>query len=305
MKAGDRPDAASQEKPALHRGSGHLLRRAGVVTRTLLIAYLLVLLMMSLLEETLIFPVSRYPNGQWNPESIGAQDVYFDSADGTRLHGWYLPHESPHAPLLYAHGNGGNITDRGSLVKFLRDRYRRSVFIFDYRGYGRSEGRPNEQGILADARAARSWLARQDGIGESEIVLMGRSLGGAVAANLAGETDAKGLIVESSFTSMPDVAAYHYPWLPVRLIMRTRLDAAGKLAGYRGPLLQSHGTADEVIPFRIGKRLHAAAVGPKKFITIEGGRHNDPQPAEYYEELEIFLDSLAAPSARGLTNRKE
>ena len=166
-----------------------------------------------------------------------------------------------------------------------------SILLFDYRGYGRSEGACNEAGLRQDGRAARAWLARRARVNERDVVLFGRSIGGGVVVDLA--TDgARGLVLESTFTSLPDVAAYHYPWLPVRLLMRNRFDSLGKIARYHGPLLASHGDADTTIPFALGRRLFDAANPPKQFYTIVGGDHNDMPPPEYYNLLDRFIGNL-------------
>jgi fermentation-respiration switch protein FrsA (DUF1100 family) len=164
--------------------------------------------------------------------------------------------------------------------------------IFDDRGYGRSAGVPSEEGILADARAARRWLATRSGVDENEIVLMGESLGAGVMVDLASRDGARALVLENAFTSLPDVAAFHYPWLPVRTLMRTRMDSAAKIGKFRGPLLQVHGDADTIIPFAIGQRLHAAANEPKTFVTIPGANHNDPRAPEFYAALDRFISEL-------------
>jgi len=254
--------------------------------------YLFIVLVMMFYEEHLIFFPNRYPVGDWKPDGLKFEDAHFQSADGTKLHGWYLPHESPRAVMLFAPGNAGNVTNWAEVVKLLREEQRVSVMIFDYRGYGRSQGRPNEAGILADARAARAWLAKRADVAEKEIVLLGRSLGGSVMVDLASKDGARGLILESTFTSIPDVAAVHYPWVPVRLVMRTRLDSLSKISNYHGPLLQSHGDWDEIIPYEMGRRLFEAANEPKTFVSLRGGGHNDPQPLEFYRALDRFLDEL-------------
>jgi hypothetical protein len=240
----------------------------------------------------LIFFPTAYPAGDWQPPGIEFEDLYFTAADGTHLHAWYLPHENPRAVLLFAHGNAGNLSDRGPVVAFLRERLRLSVMIFDYRGYGRSEGSPNEEGILMDARAARAALAQKAGVSETEIVLMGRSIGAAVMVDLAARDGARALILESTFTSLPDVASWHYAWLPVKRFMRTRLDSLSKIKDYHGPLLQSHGDADTIVPYTLGRQLFEAANEPKRFITISGRDHNDPQTEEYYQALDKFLDEV-------------
>jgi fermentation-respiration switch protein FrsA (DUF1100 family) len=257
-----------------------------------LIAYFLIVLLMMFLEETLIFFPVRYPRGEWRPVDVQVEDAYFQSADGTKLHGCYHAHESPRAVVLFAPGNAGNLTYWTEMIKLLRKDMRVSVMIFDYRGYGRSEGSPKEAGILDDARAARAWLSKRAGVPEKEIVLLGRSLGGSVMVDLASKDGARGLVLESTFTSIPDVAALHYPWVPVRALMRTQLNSLSKIGDYHGPLLQSHGDADDLIPYEMGKRLFDAANEPKRFVTLPGGGHNDPQPPKFYAELDKFLDEL-------------
>src|SRR5262249_54076753 len=152
------------------------------------------------LDELLLFAPSKYPKGNWKPAGLDFEDAWFSAADGTRLHAWYCPCPDARAVLLYAHGNAGNLALYGSLLKYFQKELRVTTLVFDYRGYGRSEGTPTVEGVLQDARAARAFLARQAGVKEGEVVLMGRSLGGAVAVALAGEDGARGLIVESTFS---------------------------------------------------------------------------------------------------------
>jgi len=258
-----------------------------------LVAYLALLLFLMFFEESLIFVPAKYPDGDFQPPGLAFEDAHFTAADGTRLHGWYLERRDAIAVLLFAHGNAGNLTHRADVLRVLHQHLPATVMIFDYRGYGRSEGTPTEEGILQDARAARAWLARRAGIAEAQIVLLGRSLGGAVMVDLATRDGARALILEGTFTSLPDVGAYHYPWAPVRLLMRTRLDSLAKIGNYHGPLLQSHGDADRIVPYELGRRLHDAVPGAaKKFLRIPAGDHNDPQPGWYYDELRAFLRGL-------------
>lgn len=180
------------------------------------------------LERSVVFQPRPYPEGDWVPPEPSIEDAWFESADGTRLHGWYVPHAQARAAVLYCHGNGGNVADWAPAALTLSRRVGVSVLVFDYRGYGRSEGTPTEEGILADARAARTWLARREGIAEREVVLLGRSLGGAVAVDLA-QDGAKALVLESTFSSLPDVAAAHWPVVPVAWLVQMRLDSAAKI----------------------------------------------------------------------------
>ena len=153
----------------------------------------------------------RRDRGDWHPTGLPHEDVWFQSADGTKLHGWFVPHPNPKRAILYCHGNGEHVAFNAELAAQLRDSLQASVFLFDYRGYGHSEGRPNEAGCIADGRAAQHWLAERMGIRPNEIVLMGRSLGGAVAVALASENGAQALVLENTFSSMPDVAAAALP----------------------------------------------------------------------------------------------
>lgn len=252
-----------------------------------------------LFENSLIFFPTRYPQWWTSPAGFDVEDAWFTADDGTQLHGWYLPIDEPRAVVLFAHGNAGNLSDRGPRMDGLRRRHRVSVMIFDYRGYGRSEGRPSERGVLADARAARTWLAQRAGVPPGEIVLMGRSLGAAVMVDLAAAEGARGLIVESTFTSIPDVAACYYPGPIVRALLRTELNSLTRIGRYDGPLLASHSRADTVIPFELGRRLFDAANEPKRFVEFEHGDHNDPLPPEYDDALDAFLAQLPPTASAG------
>lgn len=251
-----------------------------------------------LLENSLIYHPRREARGSWNPPTQGSEYVQFASADGTQLVGWYMPHPEPRAVVLFACGNGGNMTYWRDEFRMLVEQCGVSLMGFDYRGYGRSGGSPHEAGVLADARAARAWVARRTGVAEHDVVLMGRSLGGGVMIDLA--TDgARGLVVESTFTRLPDVAARVYPFLPVRWLMRTRFDSISKIGGYRAPLFVSHGDSDGLVPYDMGRNLYdTAGSTSKKFYTVVGGDHNDPQPDEYYDRLAAFFAELPPQRAK-------
>jgi fermentation-respiration switch protein FrsA (DUF1100 family) len=262
------------------------------VFRQILIVYLGTLVILMFLENSLIFFPSPYPQGNWRPVGLEFEDADFSAADGTPLHGWYVPHAKPRGVVLFCHGNAGNITHREEILRRLHNVTGVTVFIFDYRGYGRSMGKPTEAGVLADARAARDWLCRRENVAPDKLILMGESLGGAVAVDLAAEKGARGLILESTFTSLRDVGAHHFPWIPVRLLVRTQLDALAKIKSYRGPLLQSHGDQDTVVPYKFGRKLFEAANGPKEFVTLTGEEHNDLRGLAYYEKLGQFVTGL-------------
>jgi uncharacterized protein len=263
-----------------------------IVFGTIAVTYLLMVVMLMFLEESMIFFPSRYPQGNWEAAGLNWEDAEFQAADGTKLHGWYVPCEKPTATVLFLHGNAGNLTDRAAILERLHEVVGASVLILDYRGYGRSAGKPSEKGILSDARAARAWLAKKENLAEKEIVLMGESLGGGVAVDLAAADGARALVLISTFSSLPDVAAYHHPYFPVRLLMRTRLDSASKIPNYRGPLLQFHGRTDGIVPFEYGKKLFDAANEPKELIVSEHHDHNDFLPMSFYEKMRKFLTDL-------------
>jgi len=256
-----------------------------------IVLYLVLMVCLMFLEESFIFFPSRYPEGDWRPQGLSFEDAYFQAADGTKLHGWYVPHDSPKAVILFCHGNAGNITHRADILEELND-IGASVLIFDYRGYGRSQGKPSEKGVLADARAARAWLAKREKIPEKNVVVMGESIGGAVAVDLAAKDGAKGLVLISTFTNLPELAAYHYPIFPVRLLMRSQFDSVGLIAKYKGPLLQMHGDVDTIVPIKFGRKLFEAANEPKQFLVIHNHDHNDPLPQKFYTALKTFLEKL-------------
>jgi len=240
-------------------------------------------------EESLIFFPSRFPEGDWHPP-LSVEDAWFEAADGVRLHGWFLAHPQARRVVLYCHGNAGNITHRADILEDIHRYFDASVLVWDYRGYGRSEGRPTEQGILADAEAARNWLVQRTGWPADRLVLWGHSLGGAVAVHLAATTGAEALVLESTFPSLPDVAAYHYPRLPVRWLMRNRLDALGLIGQYQGPLFQSHGEADSIVPIELGRKLFESANPPKQFLPLPSTDHNDPLGPDYYQKVKEFFE---------------
>ncbi len=281
------PPARSARRPAW-------LLPAWRFLRTLLLVYLGLILIMMWLEETFIFIPARYPAGDWDPPALDFEDAWFEAADGVKLHGWYVEHPSPRAVILFSHGNAGNVTYRADILRTIPRRAEASILVYDYRGYGRSEGRPNEQGVYADARAARAWLAERAGVEPERVVLMGKSLGAAVAVELAAADGGRALVLKNAFTSAPDMAAVHYPFVPARLLMRNRFDAISKIGRYEGPLLQSHGTADRIVPFEQGERLFEAAKAaqPKQFMALPGLDHNDPAPPAYYDTLREFLGRI-------------
>ncbi|MFT3878266.1 MAG: alpha/beta hydrolase [Gemmatales bacterium] len=242
-----------------------------------------------------LLPVERAMLYQPERDEGGGEhvtDAWFTTDDGKRLHGRFFDHPQRRAVILYCHGNAGSVETWSMAALELQQQHQCAVFVFDYRGYGKSEGTPSEEGLYQDARAARRWLAQKTGVSEKEIVVLGRSLGGGVAVDLASKDGAKGLILQSTFSSLPDVAAYHVPWLLPHLNMTQRFDSVAKIKNYAGPLLQCHGDVDRLIPISLAQTLYVAAPGQKRFITIPGGGHNDPPNGAFHEALDDFLKKL-------------
>ncbi len=209
------------------------------------------------------------------PQQAGLpyEDVRLVTADGTALHGWFVPAGNPaRGTVLFLHGNAGNISHRlDSLQMFHRLGY--NTLIIDYRGYGKSAGKPDEQGTYRDAAAAWNYLTQTRNISPARIVLFGESLGGAIAAWLASRQAPAALVIASGFTSVPDLAADLYPLLPVRWLSRFSYDTRAFLQASSVPVFIAHSPGDDIIPFRHGRALYEAALGPKRFLELAGG-HN-------------------------------
>ena len=204
---------------------------------------------------------------------LGFEDVTFAAADGVKLNGWYVPRPGTKLTVLFCHGNAGNIGNRLEKLFILHD-LGVNVFLFDYRGYGRSEGRPSEQGTYNDALAAYDWLRREKSVAPEHLVVQGESLGCAVAVELARQRPVGGLVLESAFASVPEMARAVYPWLPLHLLCRIRYDSLAKIGAVKAPLLSLHSREDDIVPFSQAERLFAAAPGPKKLVELRGS-HND------------------------------
>ncbi|MFU8832121.1 MAG: alpha/beta hydrolase [Wenzhouxiangella sp.] len=261
-----------------------------------LMIYLGLVLMMAVFHPRLVFlPDVAGRDLVATPERIGVpfESISLATPDGETLHGWWLPHPEPRATLLFQHGNAGNISHRLDSLEIFRQ-LGLSVLIYDYRGYGLSTGRPSEAGVYIDARRAWDYLVEEIGIAPDEIILFGRSMGGAIAAQLATVAEPRGLIIESSFTSVPDIGAEAYPWLPVRWLTRIHFPTLDHVADSRAPVLVVHSPDDEIIPFHHGQRIYEAAPEPKQMLEIQGD-HNTGfirSGALYLEGLDRFISSL-------------
>lgn len=255
--------------------------------------YVAVLVVLYAFQSRLVF----FPNTPSRavgpgPDSIGLayETVGILTDDGIRLEAWYVPAREPRGTVLFFHGNAGNISHRlDSLMLF--NQLDLSTLIFDYRGYGRSEGKASEAGIYRDGEAAWRYLTEERHVPTAEIVLFGRSLGAAVAASVAGQHRPGALIIESGFVSVPDMAAELYPWFPVRRLARIGFPTGDHLKSVSCPVLVVHSRDDEIIPFDHGLRLFGMAREPKRFLELRGG-HNDGvlvSSRRYLDGLDAFL----------------
>lgn len=248
---------------------------------------------MTLLERQFVYPIPPLERGNWEPHRFEYEDILFQSEDGTQLHGWFLPRAGAKRTILYCHPSEEQVADNGRLASALGRRLDAEVLVFDYRGYGKSDGKPYEQGVIADGRSAQRWLAERTGREVDDIVLIGRSIGGGVATALAVELGAKALILQNTFTRLTEAAALRVPWFPVAWFMTNRFPSIRRITNYHGPLFVAHGAQDAVVPLRMGRRLVRASPSQHKvFFPIPGGQHDDPMPPDFYEDLLVFLDSV-------------
>ena len=251
-----------------------------LLARRLVIAGLAAILIWTviamLLEEKFIYFPTKYPNGIYEDARFipRLQDCWITTEDGVKIHGWFAPADSAIATLVMAHGNAGNISHRIEVIRRLQN-IGFNVLMFDYRGYGKSEGSPGESGIYKDGRAAFDFAGTLLGVDRNKIILWGTSLGGAVAVDVATQRQPLALILESTFSSAKEVARVAYPFLPVHLVLRTELNSIGKISQIHVPTLFIHGNRDSIIPFGLGRKLYEAANMPKEFYVIQGSDHND------------------------------
>jgi fermentation-respiration switch protein FrsA (DUF1100 family) len=227
--------------------------------------------------------------------ALDYEDTWFAADDGVRLHGWYVPGRRRET-LLWSHGNAGNISHRLDKLRLLHDLVGVNVLLYDYRGFGRSAGNPSEEGLYADARGALAYLRGRSDVDQRRIVYFGRSLGSSVAVHLGTVTAAHGMILETPFLSLRDMASELLPGLLSSLVPRS-FDNASKIREITCPKLFIHGDRDEVVPYGQGKRLYEQATKPKSFLTLRGAGHNDTYIVggrRYFERIATFIEGLPA-----------
>ena len=243
----------------------------------------------------------------YSPSDIGLtfEKVALHTEDDIKIAAWFIPADAAEYTILFCHGNAGNLSHRLDSINVFNE-LGLSCLIFDYRGYGNSQGKPSEQGTYLDAQAAWQWLTEKKKIPPDRIIIFGRSLGGSIAANLAAKVHAAGLVLESSFTSFIDMGKKFYPYMPVRLFAKFRYSTIDYVQQVHCPVMLIHSRDDEIVPFEFGLRLYEAANEPKEFVEIFGS-HNDgflfsgETYKQGFSEWLVFLvgyDASAAPKLR-------
>lgn len=251
----------------------------------LLVVLILLFIYVRYLESTSVFFPSRSILATPKQSNLDYEDVYFKTQDGIKLNGWLIKHPRAKATVVFFHGNAGNLSDRiGKLSLFHKMGV--NIFAVDYRGYGNSQGKPTEKGIYADGQAAFDYLLGRSDIDPKSIVAYGASLGGVVAIDLAVHRPLAGLIVDSSFSSAPDMAKIIYPFLPT-FFMQVKMDSISKIRKVEIPKLFLHSEEDETVPLALGLKLYKAAPAPKTFIKLKGA-HDEG----HIIDQKMFVDNI-------------
>jgi hypothetical protein len=264
------------------------LKTVARVAAGLVAVYALGIVLLMVFEDRLLYdptPEVRALTG------CTVKDVELQTADGTAIHGLWFPGETAQGAVLIFHGRQGNLGDDfgpDDLAGW-HNEVGVSAFIFSYPGYGKSGGVPSEAGCYAAADAAYAWLTETQGVPPRQVLLYGRSLGSAVAIDLATRRPHRALLLVTPFTSVPDVAASRFPFLPAQLLMRNRFPSGAKIAHCTQPLLVMHGTEDRLVPFAMGKNLFEAANEPKRFVPIAGAHHENCITPEFFATIRRFL----------------
>lgn len=268
----------------------HRVRRAMKILLYIAIPYCFICLAFYLLQARLIFFPSHSVRLTPADMRIAYDDVTLTASDGVKLNAWAVTAKSAAPWIILCHGNGGNIADRLHLVRMFHD-LGASLLLFDYRGYGRSEGSPSEEGLYLDVDTAWKYLTEQRHVAPSDIVVWGESLGGGPATWLAANRTVGALVLQSTFTSVDDMGVGLYPWLPIRMLCRNRFASIDRIASIQCRKLFMHSKIDTIVPQRYGKRLYEAAAAPKQWLEISGGHNDglDQQPLEVRQAIRSFL----------------
>lgn len=261
------------------------------ITGIIVAGYLLVMLWMYLFQANILYHPAKKMRADPSAAGLKFEDIFFETTNGLQLNGWFVPAGDSALTILFCHGNAGNVSGRLETIRLLND-LGLNVFIFDYRGYGRSEGTPSEIGTYQDALAAWRYLIQIRGVEEGRIIIMGRSLGGSIAAWLAARKNPAAVIIESAFTSAAHLGADLYPWLPVRWLLKYDYNTAAYVQDINAPIFMAHSRDDEVVPFHHGKLLFKTVPKAKMFVELWGSHGSGFLETEikYRRQLRAFLD---------------
>lgn len=294
----ERPAHVSHK--AINLNSNSITQWIKRILITFVSLYLLAIGLLLLLENRLVYPGKDAQHGDYQP-AFAVEDVYFNAEDGTKLHGWMIPFTGGETAsqryVLYCHGNAENVTSAnkpyGGVAKVMGEAMKANLFIFDYRGFGKSEGKPSEAGVKQDTDAAMEWLCDRFQITPADVIVEGFSIGGGPAVYAATRHGAKALLLQRTFSSLPDVAAVKHPWAPIKWLMRNRFDSQSLIADFHGPLLQSHGEQDRVVPFQFGRKLFDACPSDDKtFFSRPDMNHYSPLDPKFLKMAQEFSDRI-------------
>ena len=268
-------------------------RRVARLLTFALYLYALHLVVLLTFEYRLAFPGWTF-NKHWVslPEGTHVEELALDTSDGNTVQAWWLPPPGwtpDRGAVLYSHGNGENLSNCGSHLRRWRDELKTGALGFDFPGFANSTGTPTEASCYAAAQAAFDWLVQEKKVAPNDIIVVGQSMGGAMATELAARQACRMLITAGTYTSFPDMAQHRFFWIPGRYLVRLQFDNRSKVAKMRTPVFIAHGTADHVVPFAQGERLFAAAHEPKRFHAMPDHPHAHPKSAEFYEAVREFL----------------
>lgn len=246
-------------------------------------------------EDRIAFPGWTFGwgfNRRSDPPKAAVEQFAIRTADGNSIQAWWLPSpewKAEQGAVIYLHGNGGNVA-RGanSLLRWQKELHT-GVLGFDYPGFGKSTGQPNEQSCFAASQAAFDWLVHEKKVAARDIIVVGQSMGGAMAVHLASRQPCRMLITSGAFSSFPDIAQNHFFWMPARYLVRSRFDNLGKIARVGTPVFITHGAADHVVPYAQGEQLFAAAREPKRFYSEPGQHHAQPKSPAFFQAVRGFL----------------
>jgi uncharacterized protein len=260
-----------------------------------LAVYLLICLIAFLLQRNLLYFPVRWSEEEARRANPGFEEAWIATSDGERVHAWLQRTETSPWTVVIFHGNAGNLsTHQATLVPFRK--LGLQAILFDYRGYGLSSGHPTQQGLLRDGEAVADYVESKLGVPQDRIIYFGQSLGCGVAVLLAAKRPPARLILESGYRSLAEVAAAHYPFLPVKLLMRDRFEAGEAIRKITCPLLLLHPAEDEVIPIRFGRTLFDQAHEPKRFVPLPGAHHNDSFDVALEEQVQAIAEFLDLPT---------